>query len=379
MNGDYVMTDQNNHQTELAGAPAEDDVPRESFISRLKPFILIFLLVVLPIALFHAFTDYMYVYRVPAGTKVVGTSTIPQRSRLGEYIYGSVLIKKWHWDWLVPYLDYRHCIIPEGAEEIASRAFTESFICGNLRSVRIPGSVKKIGDWAFQECDKLTDIVIPGSVEQLGDGVFLRCRSLRRVVIPGSVKRIGNYMFQDCTGLSEVVIPDGVKAIGYAAFSGCSVLRAIDIPDSVECIGDGAFHCCSSLEKIRLPAGMGRKLTEEEKQRRLSVGSIIPSPTIGQEMFSRCIGLQKVTLPDGIERIGWEAFRGCPLLCAINLPDSLTGIGDLAFYGCRSLTPLTIGRQVTDIGGGAFTGTRCDLTVPDDHPAFRFENGILFT
>ena len=372
------MSDPNKPQTELAGAPAKDEAPRESLIDRIRPFILIFLLLFLPTALFHAFTDYMYVYRVPAGTKVVGTSTIPQRSRLGEYIYGSVLIKKWHWDWLVPYLDYRHCIIPEGAEEIASRAFVESFIRDDLRSVRIPGSVKKIGDWAFQECDKLTDIVIPGSVEQLGDGVFLGCRSLRRVVIPGSVKRIGNYMFQDCTGLSEVMIPDGVKAIGYAAFSGCSVLRAIDIPDSVECIGDGAFHCCSSLEEIRLPAGMGRKLTEEEKQRRLSAGSIIPSPTIGQETFSRCIGLQKVTLPDGIERIDVDAFRGCHLLCAINLPDSLTGIGDLAFYGCRSLTPLTIGRQVTDIGGGAFTGTRCDLTVPNDHPAFRFENGILY-
>ena len=91
-------------------------MPRESLINRIRPFVLIFLLVVLPIALFHTFTDYMYVYRIPAGTKVVGTSTIPQRSRLGEYIYGSVLIKKWHWDWLIPYLDYRHCIIPEGAD-----------------------------------------------------------------------------------------------------------------------------------------------------------------------------------------------------------------------------------------------------------------------
>ena len=117
------MNSKDIHQTELAGAPAKDDEPREPFISRLKPFILVFLLVFLPIALFHAFTEYMYVLRFPAGTKVVGTSTIPQRSRLGEYIYGSVLIKKWHWDWLVPYLGYRHCIIPEGAEEIGINAF----------------------------------------------------------------------------------------------------------------------------------------------------------------------------------------------------------------------------------------------------------------
>ena len=108
------MNSKDIHQTELAGAPAKGDMPRESLADRIKPFILIFLLVVLPIALFHVFTQYMYVCRIPAGTKVVDASIVPQRSRLGEYIYGSALIKKRHWDWLVPYLGYRHCIIPEG-------------------------------------------------------------------------------------------------------------------------------------------------------------------------------------------------------------------------------------------------------------------------
>ena len=100
-------------RSEEDAVPPKDEMPRESLIDRIRPFILVFLLVFLPIALFHAFTDYMYVYRIPAGTKIVGTSTIPQRSRLGEYIYGSALIKKRHWNWLIPYLGYRHCIIPE--------------------------------------------------------------------------------------------------------------------------------------------------------------------------------------------------------------------------------------------------------------------------
>ena len=73
MNEERTMSDPNKPQTELAGAPAKDDAPRESLVSRLKPFFLVLLLVVLPIALFHAFTDYMYVCRIhlPAGTKAV--------------------------------------------------------------------------------------------------------------------------------------------------------------------------------------------------------------------------------------------------------------------------------------------------------------------
>ncbi len=374
------MSYPNKTQTELAGAPAKDDMPRESLADRIRPFILVFLLVVLPIALFHAFTQHMYVCRIPAGTKFVNTPSIPPpRSILGDYIYDSALIRKWHWDWLIPYLDYRHCIIPEGAEEIAFRSFTDSDIRDNLRSVSIPSSVKKIGDAAFMRCGKLTDINIPGSVEQLGDNVFLECRSLRKVVIPGSVKRIGDCMFEDCTGLCEVVIPDGVEVIGYDAFSGCTALRTIDIPESVEWIDQGAFHSCGALEEIRLPAGMAQHLTEEEKQRRRFAGSIIPSPKVSPYTFADCTSLKKVTLPDGIETIGMEAFLNCASLSEINIPDSVTGIGSRAFYGCRSLPPLTIGKRLQHISGNTFSGTRCDLTVPDDHPFFRFEDGILYS
>ena len=178
------MSDPNKPQTELAGTPAKDDEPRESLASRLKPFILVFLLLFLPVALFHAFTDYMYVCRIhlPAGTKVVDASVLPERSPLGQFICDSALIRKWHWDWITPYLGYRHYIIPEGTEEIGLGAFNGIGICNNLRSVRIPGSVKTIGDGAFASCGKLTDIIIPGSVEQMGDDVFKECRSLHRIV-----------------------------------------------------------------------------------------------------------------------------------------------------------------------------------------------------
>jgi len=76
------MSDPNKPQTELDETPAKDDAPRESLASRLKPFVLVFLLLFLPVALFHALTDYMYVCRIhlPAGTKVVDQTMIPQRS-----------------------------------------------------------------------------------------------------------------------------------------------------------------------------------------------------------------------------------------------------------------------------------------------------------
>ncbi len=359
-----------------------DDTPRGSLVDRIRPFVPVFLLVVLPIALFHAFTEYMYVCRIPAGTTVVSRyGLLPPRSRLGEYCYSSGLTLKY--PWLKPYLDYRHYIIPEGAVEIGEQAFADGDVRDDLRSVRIPGSVKKIDRYEFNWCGKLTDIAIPGSVESIGHSAFRECRALRAVVIPGSVKTIDGDLFEDCTGMRKAVILNGVKVIGSGAFRHCTALRTVVIPDSVEFIMIAAFQDCAALEEIRLPAGMVRQQTGEEKERLASAPSGAdatgPVPNVCPLAFAGCTGLKKVTLPEGITAIGAKAFQDCTNLSEINLPDSVTEIDGEAFLGCRSLPPLTIPRDLHIILGGAFTGTGCRLTVPDDHPCFRFEDGILYT
>ena len=301
---------------------AKDGAPNNVAVSRLKPFILIFLLIGIPVALFHAFSWYMYVCRLPAGTTAVSPYSFPQRSRLGEYFYSSGLVLR-H-PWLKPYLDYRHYTIPEGTVEIGERAFSNSDVRDGLRSVRLPGSLKTIGDYAFARCDKLTDIVIPDSVESIGVRAFKHCPGLRGIVIPGSVKSFS--CFAECTGLRKVVIRDGVKAIHAEAFSGCTALRTIEIPDSVEFISQAAFLNCTSLEEIRIPAGMARQLIPEGKVRLASdprpAVTTGPGPIVSPRSLAGCTGLKKVTLPDGIKTIGAGAFMNCISLSEINLPDN---------------------------------------------------------
>ena len=283
------MTKMNQQRSAEQTAQAKEDVPCDSLIERVRPFVLIFLLVLLPIALFQAFMDYMYVCRIPAGTKVVDMSMVRPRSPLGEFIYRSGLIEKWDCPQVRPYLLYRHYVIPNGVETIDNGAFLNY---RHLTSIRIPDSVREIGPWAFQ----------------------------------------------NCTALREVNISDKVEKIGYEA-----------------------FRDCTALERIRLPAGIAGK-----------------EPGLNK-VFRGCTALQKVTLPEGILAIGESAFQDCSALCEINIPDSVTSIGPLAFQGCSSLPPITLGKQVTDIGGGAFAGTGCRLTVPDDHPTLRLEDGILYS
>ena len=45
--------------------------------------------------------------------------------------------------------------IPEGTEIIGPGAFRD---CGRIKTVSLPGSVRKIGEMAFYNCRRLTDI-----------------------------------------------------------------------------------------------------------------------------------------------------------------------------------------------------------------------------
>ncbi len=73
--------------------------------------------------------------------------------------------------------------------------------------------------------------------------------------------------------------------------------------------------------------------------------------------------LQKVDIPDSVEKIGSDAFLHCINLTEIKIPDSVTSIGYSAFWGCTSLSSITIPSSVINIEFGAFTYWTSDQTI----------------
>ena len=61
----------------------------------------------------------------------------------------------------------------------------------------------------------------------------------------------------------------------------------------------------------------------------------IPVKEIGDGAFKGC-SLSSVTLPSGIEKIGWFAFEGCTKLQEVYIPSSVLSIGHSAFNSCPS-------------------------------------------
>ena len=92
-----------------------------------------------------------------------------------------------------------------------------------------------------------------------------------------------------------------------------------------------------------------------------------PVTAIGDGCFRGLLCLQKVRIPEGIERIGDYAFECCGALQKVYFPDSLTAIGAGAFSGCAALTLADLGEGIERIGRGAFLC--CDSLVYLDLPA----------
>lgn len=76
---------------------------------------------------------------------------------------------------------------------------------------------------------------------------------------------------------------------------------------------------------------------------------------------------KRVTVPEGVRRIGREAFAGSCLVECVILPEGVTEISDCAFLGCRSLREIRIPDSVEQIGEGAFTDCEAleAVSVPD--------------
>lgn len=86
---------------------------------------------------------------------------------------------------------------------------------------------------------------------------------------------------------------------------------------------------------------------------------VIPSHVkeIGQNAFSRCIGLSKLTIENGVEKLGWASFMRCTALTSVVLPDSLKDLPSQVFASCTSLTDVTLPKHLENMEDNDFEKT----------------------
>ena len=320
-------------------------------------------------------------------------------------------------------------VVPDGVTEIAYEAFRKN---EKLHSLKLPQSVKTIGEYAFEGCRNLEEINLE-NVTKKGNNAFNGCafNTYRytdringyflfqligkeamlynvdpdnvpsQITIPESftfegkeytVTELYEEAFKDITEIESITIPGSVRNIGASAFYGCTNLKNVTLENGLKSIQDDAFALCSSLESIQLPSTLeyiGRTAFTRSGLKSLDIPESVTS--IGRNITLACKDLSSITVnPDNRT---YDSRRQCNAVirtdddillegcCKTIIPQGVTAIAPYAFAGAEGLKKIDIPSSVKYIFAGAFSfcplqkiAIPASVTILQDNPFFGCAN-----
>lgn len=153
------------------------------------------------------------------------------------------------------------------------------------------------------------------------------CTTLHRTILAGTLSVLASLGFTtvvtDADGNRYHVTPDGSAVeLTYLA-------------------ADTANQTAYSGE-LRVPGSVA------VDNRQLAVTGVTPLACV------HCGALTSVTLPEGLQKIGFGAFSDCAALERVELPSSLTTLSDWSFYRDASLQQIDVPTAVGRVGSCSF-------------------------
>ena len=224
----------------------------------------------------------------------------------------------------------------------------------------IPSFIKKIGPFAFDNCNKLVRIEIPpeSKLETIDENAFINSL-FESISIPASLIDLEEGWYNFSRNLTKIEVDprnprysciDGKMIVGKSeeskedydvlVFAARDIVEAI-IPSSIEVICSYSFQYCRQLERVEIPPDSKLRIIGKYAFYDTSIESIsIPSHVtqIGACAFSYCKKLKTVEIPPNSELkiIDKEVFY-CSTIENFSIPIHVTQIGAKAFSFCNKL------------------------------------------
>lgn len=281
----------------------------------------------------------------------------------------------------------------------------------NIVSITIPGSVKDIGNNAFEGCTKLERVIFTNPEETNKNliirlSAFQNCKKLTECEIPARAYQVVGNIFKDCTSLTEVKVnaanpyyftKDGVlfgpALVNYkpqydeayalqsypAGRQGAYTIPSTVHDKEIDQIWTSGFEGASGLTGISIPRSIGRLGTAAFEGTGLTHVTIPDTvQQVDPAVFQNCTKLVSVKLPAGLAEIDQYMFANCISLQHVDMPDSITKINIYAFHNCTSLTSLALPKNLSSLSVGCFD--KCinlqHVVVPTSVISFPYDQDI---
>ena len=313
---------------------------------------------------------------------------------------------------------------PDSLREIWGYAFqgAKELVTVNLNKTT------KLGQMAFENCEKLTSIDLPSTLTEIDQNVFNGCKSLENINMPdeaitierdmftgtsyyenksnwkNGVLYVDNYLVainSDFNNVTDYTVQEGTISIANNAFLNYAKnLKSITLPEGLKIIGKTAFSSLYSLSKINIPSTVNKigynafaqTTIYNDEANWTDNGLYIDNWLVGVKTISLTeftvkegtIGvadgkdtglfptkeqsINKLTLSSTLKYIGYKSFMRLKIT-ELNLPITLETIDEGAFMTNASLTSVNLDECVNlqSIGSQAFSQASLkDITIPSN-------------
>ena len=251
------------------------------------------------------------------------------------YVEGSVETGKWYDIEIIIDENYITCMLDNVEIHKFSRSFMHSVIDINADNVITKEEVASLTNIGvvFRENDEITsfnELQYFTGITSLSEA-FYGCSNLVSVKLPESLERLRDSAFENCTSLSALHIPANVNFVGNDVIRAANALTVLTVDENNE-VYDSRNNCNAVIETATNKLAVGCN------------ASVIPNTvtTIGLKAFREMVKMETMPIPNSVTTIEEYAFADCNNLSSVTIPESVTNIGDRAFWGCDNLTSVTV-------------------------------------
>ena len=263
--------------------------------------------------------------------------------------------------------------LPDGVKAIGANAFINT---PKLNEIRLPADLKRIPKAAFY-ASGIQSIELPTGLESIGPSAF-QMTKLTEINIPSTVTRIEPFAFSDISQkMDTVILPDSVQVIQENAFKGLSANSIVVGANALRIDKDAFISVKSSLQAAN--EVVAKQIRRSNYSASITVGGseyseyvpglflvdtllyrptsdttaevqamdnksvyelVIPEKvtdtgnnvtytvtSVASHLTKNATNLNKIVLPDTIERIGERAFDQNLYLKTFNYPKNLKELG----------------------------------------------------
>ena len=219
--------------------------------------------------------------------------------------------------------------------------------CHKIKSITIPKDTEFGSADSFWSCISLEEVLVEDGHKDLfsEDGCVFQWNYEGRLAlklipagkiaytIPENVELLEGYTFpQGCQLRELTLLSHSPELIPYSFDNFCELKRFNVSPDNdLYTEIDGVLYSKDLKTIICYPSGK----TDE------TYNIVNGTTKIGDGCFNTSLFLKRMTVPEGIDELGYSSFFDCRHMESITFPSSLIRINGAAFQHCRPLKTIT--------------------------------------